>query len=62
MDIGEIQGLVREGTYAVSIYAQQERLEDNLDIIEIEKQSSQARSWSNIPTTHGGELSDFGLC
>jgi hypothetical protein len=36
MDLQEIQQLVRQGNYEVSFHAQQERLEEDLDIIEIE--------------------------
>jgi len=36
MDLKEIQGLLRDGQYEVSFHAQQERLEEDLDLIEIE--------------------------
>ena len=36
MDLQEIQELVRQGNYEFSFHAQQERLEENLDITEIE--------------------------
>jgi len=36
MDLREIQRLVRQGNYEFSLHAQQERLEENLDITEIE--------------------------
>ncbi len=36
MDLKEIQRLIREGRYELSLHAQQERLEENLDITEIE--------------------------
>ena len=36
MDLQEIQQHVRNGNYELSFHAQQERLEENLDIIEIE--------------------------
>jgi len=36
VDLQEIQQLVRHGNYEFSIHAQQERLEENLDITEIE--------------------------
>ena len=36
MDLQEIQQHVRHGDYEFSFHAQQERLEDNLDITEIE--------------------------
>jgi ribonucleotide monophosphatase NagD (HAD superfamily) len=37
MELREIQRLVREQRYEVSIHAQQERLEENLDIEQIEE-------------------------
>lgn len=37
MDLEEIRRLMREGTYEFSFHAQQERLEENLDIAEIEE-------------------------
>src|SRR3989338_8433735 len=37
MDRKEIQRLIREGKYELSFHAQQERLEENLDIQEIEE-------------------------
>jgi hypothetical protein len=36
MTIDEIRQLVRAGRYEISMHAQQERLEDDLDIDEIE--------------------------
>lgn len=36
MDLREIQELVRRGDYEFSFHAQQERLEENLDLTEIE--------------------------
>lgn len=36
MNIEEIRQLIRQGRYEVSLHAQQERLEDDLDIDEIE--------------------------
>jgi hypothetical protein len=36
MDLNEIQRLLREGRYEISFHAQQERLEENLDLIQIE--------------------------
>jgi hypothetical protein len=36
MDLKEIQQLLREGRYEVSFHAQQERLEEDLDVIQIE--------------------------
>ena len=37
MDLEEIQSLIREGKYEYSFHAQQERLEENLDVAEIEE-------------------------
>ena len=37
MTIDEIRQLIREGRYEISIHAQQERLEDDLDVEEIEQ-------------------------
>jgi len=37
MDLGEIQRLLREGRYEISFHAQQERLEENLDVLQIEE-------------------------
>jgi hypothetical protein len=36
MDLKEIQQFLRDGRYEVSFHAQQERLEEDLDLIEIE--------------------------
>ena len=36
MDLKEIQRLLREGQYEVSFHAQQERLEEGLDLVQIE--------------------------
>jgi len=36
MDLPEIQRLLRDGQYEVSIHAQQERLEEDLDLVQIE--------------------------
>lgn len=36
MDLKEIQQLLREGRYEISFHAQQERLEEDLDVIQIE--------------------------
>ena len=36
MNIDDIRQLIREGRYEISLHAQQERLEDDLDISEIE--------------------------
>ena len=37
MDLEGIQSLIREGKYEYSFHAQQERLEENLDVAEIEE-------------------------
>lgn len=37
MDLQEIQRLLMEGRYEISFHAQQERLEENLDIEQIEE-------------------------
>ena len=36
MDLKEIQRLLRDGLYEVTFHAQQERLEEDLDLIQIE--------------------------
>lgn len=36
MDLNEIQWFVRQSSYEFSVHAQEERLEDNLDIADIE--------------------------
>ena len=36
MDLNEIQRLLRDAQYEVSFHAQQERLEEDLDLIQIE--------------------------
>ena len=37
MELAEIQRLIGEGKYEVSFHAQQERLEENLDLTQIER-------------------------
>jgi hypothetical protein len=37
MELVEIQQLIREGKYEVTFHAQQERLEENLDLVQIEQ-------------------------
>jgi hypothetical protein len=37
MELAEIQQLIDEGKYEVSFHAQQERLEENLDLTQIER-------------------------
>jgi len=36
MDLAEIRNLVSEGKYEISLHAQQERLDDDLDVTDIE--------------------------
>jgi hypothetical protein len=46
MDLQEIQQLLRDGKYEVSFHAQQERLEEDLDLIQIEAALSTTESFS----------------
>lgn len=54
MTIEEIRELVRAGRYEVSIHAQQERLEDDLDINEIEAALLQGELIEEYPTDPRG--------
>ncbi|WHZ24816.1 MAG: hypothetical protein OJF47_003928 [Nitrospira sp.] len=54
MTIDEIRQLVRDGRYEVSIHAQQERLEDDLDIDEIEKAVLQGELIEEYPNDPRG--------
>lgn len=54
MSLDEIQRLIREGRYEVSIHAQQERLEDDLDIEEIELAVLQGDLIEDYPTDPRG--------
>ncbi len=54
MSIDEIKQLIREGRYEVSIHAQQERLEDDLDIEEIESAVLQGELIEDYPTDPRG--------
>ena len=54
MTIEEIRELVRAGRYEVSIHAQQERLEDDLDINEIETTLLQGELIEEYPTDPRG--------
>ena len=54
MTIDEIKRLIREGRYEVSIHAQQERLEDDLDIEEIESAVLQGDLIEDYPTDPRG--------
>lgn len=65
MDIDEIRRLVRQGSYEVSIHAQRERLEDDLDVTQIEdaiasgelleEYSNDPRGWSCLILGFSGE-------
>ena len=54
MSIDAIKRLIREGRYEVSIHAQQERLEDDLDIEEIETAVLQGGLIEDYPTDPRG--------
>ena len=54
MSIDEIKRLIREGRYEVSIHAQQERLEDDLDIVEVESAVIQGDLIEDYPTDPRG--------
>jgi hypothetical protein len=54
MTIDEIKRLIHEGRYEVSIHAQQERLEDDLDIEEIESAVLQGDLIEYYPTDPRG--------
>jgi hypothetical protein len=55
MDIDEIQQLVRQGRYEVSIHAQQERLEEDLDVTAIEEALVQGEILEDYPEDPRGE-------
>lgn len=56
MEVREIQELIREGKYEVSFHAQQERLQENLDLIEIENAITQnAEILEQYPNDPRGE-------
>ena len=55
MDINEIHQLVRQGRYEVSIHAQQERLEEDLDVTEIEEALTQGEILEDYPDDPRGE-------
>ena len=54
MNIDEVRQLVREGRYEFSIHAQQERLEDDLDITEIETAISEGEIIEEYPNDPRG--------
>lgn len=53
MNIDEIRQRVREGRYEFSIHAQQEKLEDDLDITEIEMAISEGEILEEYPNDLG---------
>ena len=55
LDIDEIQRLVRQGEYEFSIHAQQERLEEDLDVTEIEAALVQGEILEAYPDDPRGE-------
>ena len=55
MDINEIQRLIRQGKYELSIHAQQERLEENLDVTEIEEAVAHGEILEEYPNDPRGE-------
>jgi len=55
LDIDTIQRLVRQGEYEFSIHAQQERLEEDLDVTEIEAALMQGEILEAYPEDPRGE-------
>ena len=55
LDIDQIQRLVRQGQYEFSIHAQQERLEEDLDVTEIEAALMQGEILEAYPEDPRGE-------
>ncbi len=55
MDIAEIQRLVTLGRYEYSVHAQQERLEEDLDIAEIETAIARGEMLEEYPNDPRGE-------
>jgi hypothetical protein len=55
MDTKEIRQLVEQGRYEFSIHAQPERLEDDLDVIEIEDALVQGEILEDYPEDQRGE-------
>jgi hypothetical protein len=55
MDIKEIRQLIEQGRYEFSIHAQQERLEDDLDVIEIEDALVRGEILEDYPNDPRGE-------
>ena len=55
MDINEIRRLIRRGQYEFSIHAQQERLDEDLDVTEIEEALVQGEILEDYPDDPRGE-------
>ena len=55
MDVNEIQRLIRQGNYEFSIHAQQERLDEDLDVTEIEEALVQGEILEDYPDDPRGE-------
>ncbi len=55
MDISDIRQRVREGGYEFSIHAQQERLEEDLDVVDIEEAIDQGEILEHYPNDPRGE-------
>jgi len=54
MNIDEIRQLIREGRYEISLHAQQERLDDDLDISEVEAAIAHGEILENYPSDPRG--------
>lgn len=55
MDIGEIQELVRQGRYEFGVQAQEEGLQDDLDVTEIEEVILRGEILEEYPSDPRGE-------
>lgn len=55
MDINEIQRLVRQGKYEFSVHAQQERLDEDLDVTEVERALTDGEMVEDYPDDPRGE-------
>ena len=55
MDIRELQRLVGQGQYEFSIHAQQERLEEDLDVTDVEEALAQGEIIEDYPDDPRGE-------
>jgi hypothetical protein len=60
MDITEIRLLVRQGRYEFSIHAQQERLEEDLDVTQIEEASFKGTILEDYQTIRGASCLVLG--